>query len=109
VIQSFDFRVLKYWHETYPEVRLAALIENRKSIDQNLAELGFIPSIYSPSFDLLNPEKVKYLQKLKMRVIPWTVNEENDMKNIRDMGVDGFITDYPNRAAKLGLGIRRKL
>jgi glycerophosphoryl diester phosphodiesterase len=44
-----------------------------------------------------------------MRVIPWTVNEENDMKNIRDMGVDGFITDYPNRAAKLGLGIRRKL
>ncbi|MEY4931397.1 MAG: hypothetical protein RI909_2121, partial [Bacteroidota bacterium] len=28
VIQSFDFRVLKYWHEKYPEVRLAALVEN---------------------------------------------------------------------------------
>ena len=24
VIQSFDFRVLKYWHEKYPDVRLAA-------------------------------------------------------------------------------------
>jgi glycerophosphoryl diester phosphodiesterase len=65
VIQSFDFRVLKYWHETYPEVRLAALIENRKSIDQNLAELGFIPSIYSPSFDLLNPGESKIPSKTK--------------------------------------------
>ena len=31
VIQSFDFRVLKYWHEKHPEVRLAALVENKKS------------------------------------------------------------------------------
>ena len=30
VIQSFDFRVLKYWHEKHPEVRLAALVENLK-------------------------------------------------------------------------------
>ena len=30
VIQSFDFRVLKYWHEKYPDIRLAALVENQK-------------------------------------------------------------------------------
>lgn len=108
VIQSFDFRVLKYWHEKYPDVRLAALVENTKSIDANLDELGFKPSIYSPYFELLSKDKVKYLQRQKIRVIPWTVNEEKDMKNIKDMGVDGFITDYPDRAAKLGLGIRRK-
>jgi glycerophosphoryl diester phosphodiesterase len=71
--------------------------------------LGFQPSIYSPYFLLLNKEKVKYLQQQKIRVIPWTVNEINDMKKIRDMGVDGFITDYPDRAGQLGLGIRRKL
>jgi glycerophosphoryl diester phosphodiesterase len=33
-------------------------------------------------------------------VIPWTVNEEKDMLVMKGMGVDGFITDYPNRAAK---------
>jgi glycerophosphoryl diester phosphodiesterase len=38
--------------------------------------------------------------KSKLRVIPWTVNEEKDMLVIKGMGVDGFITDYPNRAAK---------
>jgi glycerophosphoryl diester phosphodiesterase len=115
VIQSFDFRVLKYWHEKYPEIRLAALVENKKSIDDNLSELGFIPSIYSPDFKLLTNERVKYLHtknfvltpkqkenklKSKLRVIPWTVNEEKDMLVMKGMGVDGFITDYPNRAAK---------
>lgn len=115
VIQSFDFRVLKYWHEKYPEVRLAALIENTKSINENFDNLGFIPSVYSPDFKLLSKEIVKQLHdkefiltekqkaeklKSKLRVIPWTVNEEKDMLVAKGMGVDGFITDYPNRAAK---------
>jgi glycerophosphoryl diester phosphodiesterase len=124
VIQSFDFRVLKYWHEKHPEVRLAALIENKKTVDQNLNALGFIPSIYSPDFHLLTNESVEYLHtKLisqpepekktpnspyKLRVIPWTVNEIDDMLILKGMGVDGFITDYPDRAAKFKLTLNIK-
>jgi glycerophosphoryl diester phosphodiesterase len=100
VIQSFDFRVLKYWHEKYPEVRLAALVENKKSVDENLNDLGFKPSIYSPYFKLLTKEVVKELHDKKMRVIPWTVNEPTEMLSVKGMDVDGFITDYPDRAAK---------
>ncbi len=100
VIQSFDFRVLKYWHEKYPEVRLAALVENKKSVDENLADLGFTPSIYSPDFNLLTKKVVKELHERKMRVIPWTVNEPAGMLSLKGMDVDGFITDYPDRAAK---------
>lgn len=110
VIQSFDFRILRYWHKTYPEVRLAALVENTKSIDSNLEALGFKPSIYSPYYRLLNKEKVNYLHKLHIRVIPWTVNEESEMLAYKGMGVDGFITDYPDRAAKykMTLNLQRK-
>jgi glycerophosphoryl diester phosphodiesterase len=100
VIQSFDFRVLKYWHEKHPEVRLAALVENKESIDENLNNLGFIPAIYSPYFKLINREDVKNLHNKKVRVIPWTVNEPGDMLSLKGMDVDGFITDYPDRAAK---------
>jgi len=100
VIQSFDFRILKYWHKKYPEVRLAALVENTKSIDANLNALGFKPSVYSPYYKLLNRQKVLYLKKMKIRVIPWTVNEESEMLVFKGMGVDGFITDYPDRARK---------
>jgi glycerophosphoryl diester phosphodiesterase len=107
VIQSFDFRVLKYWHKKYPEIRLAALIENKKTVEANLNALGFKPSVYSPYYKLLTKEKVDYLHAQQIRVIPWTVNEPADMKKMLDWGVDGFITDYPDRAALLGLGIQR--
>lgn len=119
VIQSFDLRVLKYWKEKYPHVRLALLIENTKTPEKNIEELGFVPSIYSPYFKLLKKDQVDYLHTLsvakapsvanngrngKLRVIPWTVNEVEDMKKMITIGVDGLITDYPNRAAELGLG-----
>lgn len=108
VIQSFDFRVLKYWHKKYPQVRLAALIENQKPIEENMKELGFVPSVYSPHFILLTSQAtVTALKKRKMRVIPWTVNEPADMKRLKAWGVDGIITDYPNRAAELGMGLKR--
>jgi glycerophosphoryl diester phosphodiesterase len=109
VVQSFDFRVLKYWHKKYPHIRLAALVENTKSIDSNLAALGFKPSIYSPYFKLLSKEKVHYLHRQRIRVIPWTVNEVSEMLSLKGMGVDGFITDYPDRAKKykMTLNIQR--
>lgn len=100
VIQSFDFRVLKYWHEKYPEVRLAALVENKKTVDENLAALGFSPSIYSPYYKLLTAADIRNLHSKKVRVIPWTVNEEKDMLILKGMNVDGFITDYPNVAGR---------
>ena len=109
VIQSFDFRVLKYWKKKYPTVRLAALVENKNSIEANLNALGFSPSIYSPYFKLLNKQGVASLQKKKIRVIPWTVNEVEDMNRLKSWGVDGLITDYPNRAADLGLGLKRNV
>ncbi len=106
VIQSFDFRVLKYWHQKYPHVRLAALVENNGSIDHNIEKLGFKPSIYSPYYKLLSKADVKYAHDLKMRVIPWTVNEPKEMEELKAMGVDGIITDYPDRARKLGYTLK---
>jgi glycerophosphoryl diester phosphodiesterase len=109
VIQSFDFRVLKYWHTKYPAIRLSALVENTRSIESNLSALGFKPNVYSPYFKLLSRDKVKYLHSQRIRVIPWTVNEVSDMLSLKGMGVDGFITDYPNRARKykMTLNIQR--
>ena len=108
VIQSFDFRVLKYWHEKYPEIRLAALVENQKGVQQNLDELGFTPSIYSPDYKLLSKDEVKLLHSKKIRVIPWTVNKTASMLALKGMGVDGFITDYPDSARKYKMTLNIK-
>ena len=39
-------------------------------------------------------------KSLGMRIIPWTVNEVVRMRELRELGVDGIITDYPNRIAE---------
>lgn len=96
-IQSFDFRVLQYFHQTYPDVTLALLIENELPWKTNIDSLGFTPQIYSCDYNLLTQEVVTELQAEKMKVIPWTVNERSDMDRLLEWGVDGIITDYPNR------------
>jgi glycerophosphoryl diester phosphodiesterase len=106
VIQSFDFRVLKYWHQKHPEVRLAALVENLNTIDENIKALGFTPSIYSPEFTLLTKSEIKRCHDLKMRVIPWTVNDRKEMEELKSWGVDGIITDYPDSAKTLGYTVK---
>lgn len=102
ILQSFDFAVLRYWKQqieagNYQKVALAALVSNLMGIDRNLENLGFVPDIYSPYFQLLTAGKVQMLHARGMKVIPWTVNTTAEMQRIKDMGVDGIITDYPDR------------
>ena len=107
-IQSFDPAVLKFWHEqmktgAYNSIKLSHLIEplENNDVDFQLAILGFKPDIWSPYFKVLTKEKVQELHQRGIKVIPWTVNELKDMKKIKEMGCDGLITDYPDRAKNL--------
>lgn len=95
-IQSFDHRVLSYFHKAYPNVRLAVLEEFDDEPERVIHKLGFTPDLYSPNYRLLKPKKVEWLHENGMLVIPWTVNTLKDMKDLIEMGVDGIITDYPN-------------
>ncbi|WP_229311032.1 glycerophosphodiester phosphodiesterase family protein [Larkinella soli] len=106
IMQSFDFNVLKYWKERidqghYRKVRLSALVLDLKSVDSHLKRLGFTPDIYSPYHRLLGKGTIRHLHEKGMKVIPWTVNDPGRMKRLRDWGVDGLITDYPDRAKYL--------
>lgn len=102
ILQCFDFRVLKYWKEKYPTVALAALVSNQKSVESNVADIGFTPQIYSPYYkSLTSKKKVERIHQLGMKLIPWTVNEVADMQKLKDWGVDGIITDYPDRITQV--------
>ncbi len=99
VVQSFDFRVLHYLHQNYPDQRLAALVYEDDATT-NLEKLGFSPAIYSPYHKLVSEDMVKSLHEKNIAVIPWTVNDTLAMKDLLLMGVDGLITDYPNLALR---------
>lgn len=96
-IQSFDVRTLQYLQDIKSKIKTVLLVENKLSIKENLKLLGFKPTVYSPEFILLDAKAVRYLHQKKIKVIPWTVNEISDMKHIMSLGVDGLISDYPDR------------
>ncbi len=58
-------------------------------------------TVWSPAFAQLSAEQVRQAQGLGLRVIPWTVNAMVQMAQLLDWGVDGLITDYPDRLRTL--------
>lgn len=96
VIQSFDKRTLQVLNKKYPGVRTSYLVANRKTFEENIADLGFSPFILSPVYQMVNAELVKKCHDQGIKVIPWTVNSAADIQKLKDLKVDGIISDYPN-------------
>jgi glycerophosphoryl diester phosphodiesterase len=96
-LQSFDLETLKAIKRFAPKLTMALLVENEKSFQENLAELGFTPDIYGPYFKLISQELVDQCKDKNMLIIHWTVNEEEDARRLIGYGVDGIITDYPDK------------
>jgi glycerophosphoryl diester phosphodiesterase len=98
IVQSFDFRSLKYLHQKYPSIKTAALLEptDKRSLDDVIKELGFRPTIYSPEYHLVKESLVNTCHVKDIKLIPWTVNDKATIGKLKAMGVDGIISDYPN-------------
>ncbi len=50
-----------------------------------------------PHFSLLTPENVALTRQKGYQIYTWTVNEREDIQRVKELGVDGIITDYPDR------------
>ena len=98
IIQSFDPRTLQVVHRDYPVIKTALLIEDfdKRPLDEQLKQLGFIPTIYSPAYKLVNAALVKACHEKNIRLIAWTVNTKDEIEQLKQLGVDGIISDYPN-------------
>ncbi|MBD0352673.1 MAG: glycerophosphodiester phosphodiesterase [Flavisolibacter sp.] len=103
IIQSFDPRTLQYLHQHYPKVQTSLLIEgfDKRPLQEQLTQLGFTPTIYSPEYSLVTEELVETCHRKGIKVIPWTVNKVEEMIRLKGMGVDGLISDYPNLYAQM--------
>jgi glycerophosphoryl diester phosphodiesterase len=101
IIQSFDYRILQVLHQKYRHIRTSFLIEgNKHSPEQQIALLGFTPTIFSPAYQLVDSQMVSFCHKKNMKLIPWTVNELTAIEKLKSLGVDGIITDYPDLIMK---------
>ncbi len=98
LLQSFSYELLQAIYKQNDSLRLGLLIDRPTKVKDNISELGFVPDFYNPHYALLSSALVNKAHSLNMKVVPWTVNDVNEMKNLIAMGVDGLITDYPKKA-----------
>ena len=96
-LQSFDLNILEELHVQKSDNTISFLVENEEGFEANMEKLSFIADIYSPYYLFVTKDLVEKVHYKKMKLIPWTVNEEEEMKKLIALGVDGIITDYPNK------------
>ncbi len=96
VIQSFDKRTIQIVNRKYPNVKTSFLVSNKKTYEENIAELGYMPFIYSPEWKLVTAELVRKAHADGVKIVPWTANTKEDIDHLKSLKVDGVITDYPN-------------
>jgi glycerophosphoryl diester phosphodiesterase len=100
-LQSFDINILEAIKTQDPKMEVALLVDEHEAIQRKLEQLSYIPEIISPYFKLLSQDVVTRYQSLGFKIIPWTVNNIEDLEIMISYQVDGIITDYPNRLIKL--------
>jgi glycerophosphoryl diester phosphodiesterase len=127
---AFDWRPLRRVQAIAPEIPTSYLtVESRDfdSIERGLAGAspwmagidvdahgGSVPRAihaaggrnWSPNFRNVTAESIAEAHALGVRVFPWTVNAEEDMRRLIDLGVDGITTDRPDvlRRVRAGKG-----
>jgi len=96
---SFIPMVLYYVRELDPDAETVYILNNINSINNLIAN----PSAYNCDAASLSKTYLTYATIAKLhlaglKVYGWTINEYSDIKTFLDKGIDGIITDYPDRA-----------
>lgn len=113
---SFDWRTLKRVRELEPAIETTCITvegpqgsntrsppmmnglrrDSFASVAHMAKAMGC--AAWSPNADSLDADRVRQARSLGLQVLPWTVNDPAAMQRLIGWGVDGLITDYPDRA-----------
>lgn len=96
LISSFNWDELREMRRINPDVAIAVLTESDPLEAIPVAqELGAVA--INPNYNFLNAENINQIQEAGFKIYTWTVNEPSDIENLLSLGVDGIISDYPER------------
>lgn len=99
-VSSFNHYELKKFNDICPQVPIGILIYglplNYFAIAHKLNATAIIAAI-----DFITPELVQVTQQHGFRLLVYTVNHLSDIAKMRNLGVDGVFTNYPERVDKM--------
>ena len=94
-LQSFDWRAVKIAEREAPDIATAYLTEVSSSLLEKIKEAK--AKTWSPDYRAVTKKSIEDAHAAGIRVVAWTVNEPRDIARLIDWGIDGIISDYPDR------------
>jgi glycerophosphoryl diester phosphodiesterase len=100
IIISFDPGTLKAMKQVDASIMMGLLIEDAKG-DPVSAAIEVGARQLCPRADLVTPDLVVRAHAADLQVVTWTVNDSTRMREMVEAGVDGIMTDLPDRLRAL--------
>lgn len=111
IVPSFSPLAMDEFREACPEVATAGVAPEATAFFAfNFVGLGsawqpttesFMIPEYQGDFHVITQRFVTQAHQHNVIIYPWTINAEEQMQRMIDLGVDGIITDYPSLALEL--------
>ena len=97
IISSFDYNQLITVRQLEPKIPLGLLVEEvRLELYLELAkDLGM--EYIHPNYFFINQDFINTLHNANIKANVWTVNDPLDIKRMKEYGVDGIMSDFPDR------------
>ncbi len=111
IVGSFTQSIIDDTRKACPEIATSAT--PREAVSFFLRQRGGIASSYSPpmqalqvprsigKIDVVTKDFVDAAHERNLKVHVWTINDPAEMQRLIDLGVDGIMTDYPDKLLKL--------
>jgi glycerophosphoryl diester phosphodiesterase len=111
LVASFDHEPMAAFRDACPEIATSATLREGLAFYQldrfRLGSLFRSPALafqfpeYFGEIHVVRPRFLEAARSFNVRVQVWTVNDEKDLARMLAMGVDGIVTDYPDRLLRL--------
>ncbi|RIN77000.1 glycerophosphodiester phosphodiesterase [Staphylococcus simulans] len=103
IIQSFDERSIEKISKLTRKYQLGVLLSKKKYLFKmpNFNKLAKFCQFANPNYELVNKKFIERAHLHHLKVLPYTVNDINDIRKLMIDGVDGIITDGPNHYFEL--------
>lgn len=99
LISSFNWKELELFYKVNQEVPIA-ILSDADPLDAIPIAKQLNAQAINPDFKALNKKNVQLIKKENLKIYPYTVNTPKDIQNMLALGVDGIITNYPERISQ---------
>lgn len=96
IVSSFDWEYLKIIQRLHFNIRVALLAEE-KPVDLLMNAIAMRAHAINPRWDMVTSDLCKAAHERGLKVYTWTVDADERMRALIECGVDGIITNYPER------------